>query len=54
MSGRSLACPVDAFIAAAGKRAAGVDCHLRFPHEHWTRIRHVNLIDRTFGETAAG
>ena len=25
--------------------------HLRFPREHWRRIRHTNLIERTFGET---
>ena len=25
--------------------------YLRFPHEHWTRIRHSNFIERTFGET---
>ena len=25
--------------------------HLRFPREHWARIRHTNLIERTFGET---
>jgi transposase-like protein len=25
--------------------------HLRFPREHWGRIRHSNLIERTFGET---
>ncbi len=25
--------------------------HLRFPAEHWRRIRHTNLIERTFGET---
>jgi putative transposase len=25
--------------------------HLRFPHEHWRRIRHTNLIQRTFGES---
>ncbi len=25
--------------------------HLRFPAEHWRRIRHSNLIERTFGET---
>lgn len=24
--------------------------HLRFPARHWTRIRHTNLIERTFGE----
>jgi putative transposase len=26
-------------------------CLLRFPREHWPRIRHTNLIERTFGET---
>jgi putative transposase len=26
-------------------------CFLRFPREHWSRIRHTNLIERTFGET---
>ena len=25
--------------------------HLRFPRDHWRRIRHTNLIERTFGET---
>ena len=25
--------------------------HLRFPADHWRRIRHTNLIERTFGET---
>jgi transposase-like protein len=25
--------------------------HLRFPHEHWKRIRHSNFIERSFGET---
>jgi transposase-like protein len=25
--------------------------HLHFPPEHWVRIRHTNLIERTFGET---
>jgi transposase-like protein len=25
--------------------------HLRFPRAHWRRIRHSNLIERTFGET---
>ena len=25
--------------------------YLRFPVEHWRRIRHTNLIERTFGET---
>ena len=25
--------------------------HLRFPHQHGQRIRHTNLLERTFGET---
>jgi hypothetical protein len=25
--------------------------YLRFPREHWGRIRHSNFIERTFGET---
>ena len=25
--------------------------HLRLPAEHWQRIRHTNLLERTFGET---
>ena len=25
--------------------------HLRFPREHWRRVRHTNLIERTFGES---
>ncbi len=25
--------------------------YLRFPREHWQRIRHSNFIERTFGET---
>lgn len=25
-------------------------CHLRFPREHWRRVRHTNLLERTFGE----
>jgi hypothetical protein len=25
--------------------------YLRFPAKHWRRIRHTNLIERTFGET---
>ena len=30
---------------------AELTAHLRFPAEHWSRIRHSNLIERTFGET---
>ncbi|MDI3314538.1 MAG: transposase [Mycobacterium sp.] len=25
--------------------------HLRFPREHWNRIRHLNFIERTSGES---
>jgi transposase-like protein len=25
--------------------------YLRFPREHWARVRHSNFIERTFGET---
>jgi len=25
--------------------------HLRFPTEHWRRVRHSNFIERTFGES---
>jgi transposase-like protein len=25
--------------------------HLHYPRAHWPRIRHTNLIERTFGET---
>jgi putative transposase len=53
---------LDAFAATYGKTyPAAVRClltdrqaltaHLRFPREHRTRIRHSNLIERTFGET---
>jgi transposase-like protein len=51
-----------AFCAKWGKiYPAAVEClmdgfeslttHLRFPREHWKRIRHSNFIERTFGET---
>jgi transposase-like protein len=53
---------IDAFAATYGKRfPAAVRCllddrqaltvYLRFPPEHWHRIRHSNFIERTFGET---
>jgi putative transposase len=53
---------IDAFAARYGKRLpAAVRCllddraaltaYLRFPREHWHRIRHSNLIERSFGET---
>jgi transposase-like protein len=37
------ACLVDDF--------SSLSVHLRFPTEHWRRIRHTNLIERTFGES---
>ncbi|MBV8348699.1 MAG: transposase [Mycolicibacterium sp.] len=30
---------------------ASLTVHLRFPREHWKRIRHFNFIERTFGES---
>jgi putative transposase len=30
---------------------ASLTAYLRFPREHWSRIRHSNFIERTFGET---
>jgi transposase-like protein len=30
---------------------ASLTVYLRFPKEHWKRIRHSNFIERTFGET---
>jgi transposase-like protein len=30
---------------------ASLTVHLRFPKEHWKRIRHSNFIERTFGES---
>jgi putative transposase len=40
---RAVACVVEDF--------AELTAHLQFPAEHWPRIRHSNLIERTFGET---
>jgi transposase-like protein len=53
---------IDTFAARyQGEFPAAVRClltdrqaltaYLRFPAEHWKRIRHTNLIERTFGET---
>jgi putative transposase len=53
---------IDAFAKQYGKQyPAAVRClladrqqlttYLRFPREHWPRIRHSNFIERTFGET---
>ena len=52
---------IDAFAARWKDYPGAVTClltgrenltvYLRFPREHWTRIRHSNFIERTFGET---
>ena len=44
----------DRYPRAAEAVLAELPCltaHLRFPREHWRRIRHTNLIERTFGES---
>src|SRR5215218_9215925 len=38
-------------VACVTDDLASLTVHLRFPTEHWHRIRHSNLIERTFGET---
>jgi putative transposase len=38
-------------VACVTSDLASLTVHLRFPAEHWHRIRHSNLIERTFGET---
>jgi putative transposase len=40
-----------AAVACVIDDLASLTVHLRFPAEHWHRIRHSNLIERTFGET---
>jgi putative transposase len=44
----------DSYPAAVRSLLADRDSltvYLRFPREHWTRVRHSNFIERTFGET---
>jgi putative transposase len=38
-------------VACLTSTLSDLTTHLRFPHEHWQRIRHTNLLERTFGET---
>lgn len=38
-------------VACVTDDLASLTVHLRFPAEHWKRIRHSNFIERTFGET---
>jgi putative transposase len=40
-----------AAVACVTDDLASLTVHLRFPREHWHRIRHSNFIERTFGET---
>jgi putative transposase len=40
-----------AAVACLTSTLAELTTHLRFPYEHWRRIRHSNFIERTFGET---
>ena len=40
-----------AAVACLTSTLAELTVHLRFPVEHWQRIRHTNLLERTFGET---
>jgi transposase-like protein len=44
----------DSYPSAVGSLLAdreSLTVYLRFPREHWTRVRHSNFIERTFGET---
>ncbi len=36
---------------ASNVRSESLTVYLRFPREHWQRVRHSNFIERTFGET---
>jgi len=38
-------------VACVTDDLASLTTFLRFPREHWRRIRHTNLIERTFGES---
>jgi putative transposase len=38
-------------VACVTDDLASLTVHLRFPAEHWRRIRHSDFIERTFGET---
>jgi putative transposase len=44
-----LLCP--AAVACVADNLDALVVHLRFPAEHRRRVRHSNLIERTFGET---
>jgi hypothetical protein len=53
-SGRRVRGDVGALSVGGGlltEDLASLTVHLRFPSEHWRRIRHSNFIERTFEET---
>jgi hypothetical protein len=41
-------------VACLSDDFASLTVHLRFPRQHWKRIRHSNFIERTFGESRRG
>ena len=43
--------PPPAAVACLNSPLDDLTVHLRFPREHRQRIRHTNLLERTFGET---
>jgi transposase-like protein len=43
-----------AAVACLTSTLGELTAHLRFPREHWQRIRHTNLLERTFGRPAGG
>lgn len=40
-----------AAVECVTKNLTELTTYLRFPQEHWLRIRHTNLLERTFGES---
>jgi transposase-like protein len=46
-----LAPPGEQAVACLTSTLGELTAHLRFPHEHWQRIRYTNLLKQTFGET---
>ena len=38
-------------VACLSDDFASLTVHLRFPRQHWKRVRHSNFIERTFGES---
>ena len=50
-SPRAGATPTPPQCAACSNDRDSLTVYLRFPREHWQRVRHSNFIERTFGET---